>query len=188
MASVGFMPSGPRFAATKAVLRGCIFPPPQGGKREKKVWADRRTDALSDIAGDHDSKRQASTGGNFGVPHCSYFFSCSYSKRSSNAIRSLGLQVPSNRLDHRSTSPQFQTAIEYEYRPPRRTEYRFAEYEYDEIRCNNRKNPTDRVRGGDFTEVKNYRSSTLVQCFVRVSSRTRTQHRGTRTRTRFDLT
>ena len=28
-----------------------------------------------------------------------------------------------------------QTAIEYEYRPPRRTEYRFAEYEYDEIRC-----------------------------------------------------
>ena len=27
-----------------------------------------------------------------------------------------------------------QTAIEYEYRPPRRTEYRFAEYEYDEIR------------------------------------------------------
>ena len=27
------------------------------------------------------------------------------------------------------------TAIEYEYRPPRRTEYRFAEYEYDEIRC-----------------------------------------------------
>ena len=26
-----------------------------------------------------------------------------------------------------------QTAIEYEYRPPRRTEYRFAEYEYDEI-------------------------------------------------------
>ena len=81
-----------------------------------------------------------------------------------------------------------ETAIEYEYRfteyrPPRRTEY-----EYDEIRCNNRKNPTDRVRGGDFTEVKNYRSSTLVQCFVRVSSRTRTQHRGTRTRTRFDLT
>ena len=28
-----------------------------------------------------------------------------------------------------------QTAIEYEYRPPRRTEYRFAEYEYDEIQC-----------------------------------------------------
>ena len=27
------------------------------------------------------------------------------------------------------------TAIEYEYRPPRRTEYRFAEYEYDKIRC-----------------------------------------------------
>ena len=31
-----------------------------------------------------------------------------------------------------------QTAIEYEYRPPRRTEYRFAEYEYDEIRCEER--------------------------------------------------
>jgi hypothetical protein len=28
---------------------------------------------------------------------------------------------------------EVQTAIEYEYRPPRRTEYRFAEYEYDEI-------------------------------------------------------
>ena len=28
-----------------------------------------------------------------------------------------------------------QTAIEYEYRPPQRTEYRFAEYEYDEIQC-----------------------------------------------------
>jgi hypothetical protein len=27
-----------------------------------------------------------------------------------------------------------------------------------------------------------------VQCLVRTSSRTRTQHRGTRTRTRFDLT
>jgi hypothetical protein len=26
-----------------------------------------------------------------------------------------------------------QTAIEYQYRPPRRTEYRFAEYEYEEI-------------------------------------------------------
>ena len=28
-----------------------------------------------------------------------------------------------------------QTAIEYEYRPPRRTEYRFAEDEYEKIRC-----------------------------------------------------
>ena len=26
-----------------------------------------------------------------------------------------------------------QQAVEYEYRPPRRTEYRFAEYEYGEI-------------------------------------------------------
>jgi hypothetical protein len=31
-----------------------------------------------------------------------------------------------------------QTAIEYEYRPPRRTEYRFAEHEHDEIRCDER--------------------------------------------------
>jgi hypothetical protein len=31
-----------------------------------------------------------------------------------------------------------QTAIEYEYRPPRRTEYRFAEYEYDKIPCDAR--------------------------------------------------
>jgi hypothetical protein len=27
------------------------------------------------------------------------------------------------------------TAIEYEYRPPRRTEYRFAEYKYKENNC-----------------------------------------------------
>ena len=40
----------------------------------------------------------------------------------------------------------------------------------------------DRVRGEDFTQVKNTRSSTSVQCFFRASSRTRTQHRGTRTR------
>jgi hypothetical protein len=65
-----------------------------------------------------------------------------------------------------------QTANEYEYRF---TEYRFAEYEYDEIRCEPRKNPTDRARDRGFTQVKNYRSSTSVQCFVRVSSRTRTQ-------------
>jgi hypothetical protein len=40
----------------------------------------------------------------------------------------------------------------------------------------------DRVRGGDLPQVKNSRSSTSVQCFVRASSPTRTQHRGTRTR------
>ncbi|MCE2752212.1 MAG: hypothetical protein LW720_10010 [Pirellula sp.] len=40
----------------------------------------------------------------------------------------------SSREPTRSTSgiAAFQTAIEYEYRC---TEYRFAEYEYDEIRC-----------------------------------------------------
>ena len=70
--------------------------------------------------------------------------------------------------------------IEYKY------EYRVAEYEYDEIRCEARKNPTARVRGGDFTQIKNDRSITSAPCFVRVSSRTRTQQRGTRTR--FDLT
>ncbi len=48
----------------------------------------------------------------------------------------------SHREPPRSTigSAAVQTAIEYEYRcteyrPPRRTEYRFAEYEYDEIPC-----------------------------------------------------
>ena len=28
--------------------------------------------------------------------------------------------------------------MKYEYRPPRRTEYRFTEYEYDELRCDDR--------------------------------------------------
>ena len=46
---------------------------------------------------------------------------------------SIGLQVSSNRVDPRSASLQFQTAIEYEYE----YEYRFTEYEYDEIRCTN---------------------------------------------------
>ncbi len=128
---------------------------------------------------------------------CSYFFSYSYSAsrysysysiRSNMLIRTKGPQFP--REPSRSTIrvAAFQTAIEYEYRPLRRTEYRFAEHEYEEIRCEARKNSVDRVRGGDSTHVNNARSSTLVQCFVRTSSRTRTQHRGTRTRTRFDLT
>ena len=38
----------------------------------------------------------------------SCFFSCSYSKRFSMAILPIGLQVPANRLDRRSASPQFQ--------------------------------------------------------------------------------
>ena len=126
---------------------------------------------------------------------CSYFFSYSYSAsrysysysiRSNIAIRPIGPQFP--REPPRSTIrvAAVQTAIEYEYE----YEYRFAEYdhEYDEIRCEARKNSVDRVRGGDFTHVNDARSSTSVQCFVRTSSRTRTQHCGTRTRTRFDLT
>ena len=63
----------------------------------------------TDVAGNHDSKNQKSTVGDFGAPHCSCFFSCSYSysKRSSIAIRSIGPQVPANCLDQRSASPQF---------------------------------------------------------------------------------
>jgi hypothetical protein len=45
LASVGFMPAGPRLTATGAVLRVCFFPP-QGGRREEKAWEDRRIHAL----------------------------------------------------------------------------------------------------------------------------------------------
>ena len=38
MASVGFMPAGPRLAATRAVLRICFFPL-QGGGRKERAWA-----------------------------------------------------------------------------------------------------------------------------------------------------
>ena len=49
----------------------------------------------------------------------------------------------SSREPPRSTigSAEVRTAIEYEYRPPRRTEYRFAEYEYDENRGEERTAP-----------------------------------------------
>ena len=68
---------------------------------------------VSDVAGDHDSKSQESTTGDFGAPHCSRFFSysssasrcscsCSCSSRSSIAIRLIGPQVTANRLDQRS--------------------------------------------------------------------------------------
>jgi len=64
---------------------------------------------------------------------CSYYFS--YSIRSNMAIRPQGPQFP--REPPRSTIrvAAFQIAIEYEYRPLSRTEYRFADHEYDEIRC-----------------------------------------------------
>ena len=80
---------------------------------------ERRTSIVTDVAGDHDLKSQESTGGNFGAPHCSCFFSCffsysysasrysySYSIRSSIAIQPIGPQVTANRLDKRSASPQ----------------------------------------------------------------------------------
>jgi hypothetical protein len=62
------------------------------------------------VAGDHDSKNHEITGGDFGAPHCSYFFSCSYSYslRSSIAIQPIGPQVTANRFDQRSASSQFQ--------------------------------------------------------------------------------
>ena len=79
---------------------------------------------VTDVAGDHDSKNHEITGGDFGAPHCSYFFSCScsyscscscsysysysYSLRSSIAIQPIGPQVTANRFDQRSASPQFQ--------------------------------------------------------------------------------
>jgi hypothetical protein len=31
---------GPRLAATRAVLRGCFFPPPHGGRREERAGPD----------------------------------------------------------------------------------------------------------------------------------------------------
>ena len=55
---------------------------------------------VSDVAGDHDSKSQESTTGDFGAPHCSCFSSCS--TRSSIAIRPIGTQVTANRVDQRS--------------------------------------------------------------------------------------
>jgi len=75
---------------------------------------------VTDVAGDHDSKNHEITGGDFGAPHCSYFFSysysysysyscsCSCSLRSSIAIQPIGPQVTANRFDQRSASPQFQ--------------------------------------------------------------------------------
>ena len=83
---------------------------------------------VSDVAGDHDSKGQERIDGDFGAPHCSRFFSysysasrCSCSTRSSIAIRLIGPQVTANHLDQRSAIAAVQTAIEYEYR--------FTEYE-----------------------------------------------------------
>ena len=94
---------------------------------------------VTDVAVDHDSKNQESTAGDFGAPHCSCFFSCS--------VLVLVLVLEAIEYTHQAhwsasyPEPPRSTigiaavliAIEYEYRPPRRTEYRFAEYEYDEI-------------------------------------------------------
>ncbi|MFN6400408.1 MAG: hypothetical protein ACK449_10970 [Planctomycetota bacterium] len=62
------------------------------------------------------------------------WYSYSYSKRSSTEIQPIRLQITANRFDQPSASA-VRTAIEYEYRC---TEYRFAEYEYEEIRCDAR--------------------------------------------------
>ncbi|MFM8260860.1 MAG: hypothetical protein ACKN9S_01140 [Pirellula sp.] len=62
------------------------------------------------------------------------WYSYSYSKRSCTAIQPIRLQITANHFDQPSASA-VKTAIEYEYRC---TEYRFAEYEYEEIRCDPR--------------------------------------------------
>jgi hypothetical protein len=74
------------------------------------------TPVVTDVAGDHDSKNQESTAGDCGAPHCSCFFSYSYSvrrggryscsTRSIIAIRPIGPQVAANGFDQRSASPQ----------------------------------------------------------------------------------
>ncbi|MFZ4083090.1 MAG: hypothetical protein ACOYKN_17815, partial [Pirellula sp.] len=68
---------------------------------------------VTDVAGDHDQKNQEVTSGDFGAPHCSYSCSIEYS----NPIG------PQLQRPLRSTIfiAAIQTAIEYEYRPPRRT-------------------------------------------------------------------
>ena len=56
------MPSGPWFAATRAVLRGCFFLPPQGGRREERARAgshDRRRSKT--IEDDHQGRGVDST-------------------------------------------------------------------------------------------------------------------------------
>ena len=71
----------------------------------------RLTTVVTVVAGDHDSKNQESTSGDFNAPHCScsysYSYSYSYSTRSSIAIRPIGPQLPANLFDQRSLSPQF---------------------------------------------------------------------------------
>jgi len=59
-----------------------------------------------------------------------YFTQVKNARSSTVAIRPIGPQDTANCLDQRAVSPQFKQVIEYEYRC---TEYRFAEYEYDEI-------------------------------------------------------
>jgi hypothetical protein len=83
---------------------------------------------VSDVAGDHDSKSQESTTGDFGAPHCSVL-----------VLDAIQYSYPAHwyasyREPCRSKIGAVQTAIEYEYRfteyrPPRRTEH-----EYEEIR------------------------------------------------------
>jgi hypothetical protein len=45
----GFMPAGPRLAATEAMLRVCFFPLPQGGRRDEWAGADRTNDPIQPV-------------------------------------------------------------------------------------------------------------------------------------------
>jgi hypothetical protein len=70
-------------------------------------------------------------------------------KRAELFLASVGFRPAGPRLAATGVGPQFprepprstirvaafQTAIEYEYRPLSRTEYRFADHEHDAIRC-----------------------------------------------------
>jgi hypothetical protein len=49
------------------------------------VWAfilSGRTPVVTDVAGDHVSKSQDGTGGDFGAPHCSYLLTASFRQES----------------------------------------------------------------------------------------------------------
>jgi hypothetical protein len=72
------MPAGPRLAATEAVLRICFFLRRKAVEEMNGLGQIARTPVVTDVAGDHDSKNQESTAGDFGAPHCSCVFS--YSK------------------------------------------------------------------------------------------------------------
>ena len=82
LASVGFMPSGPRFAATGAVLRGCFFLPPQGGRREERARAgthDRRRSKTITKVEELTQRKSAQPTETFGASCCSRVGRCCFS-------------------------------------------------------------------------------------------------------------